>query len=108
MNSIGEKNMLDLLNVQRADSLSKQDFCRERLKKTDYQERAVREIIENGECYRRKDLAVNGNDIRELDVYKRQVHVIVLEIVHNQTSFLCEPLSWFFVYIYIILFNVKI
>ena len=86
MNSIGEKNMLDLLNVQRADSLSKQDFCRERLKKTDYQERAVREIIENGECYRRKDLAVNGNDIRELGYEKEEIKNILGRILNAVVS----------------------
>ena len=74
--------MLDLLNVQMADSLSKQDFCRERLKKTDYQERAVREIIENGECYRRKDLAVNGNDIRELGYEKEEIRNILDRILN--------------------------
>ena len=74
--------MLDLLNVQRADSLSKQDFCRERLKKTDYQERTVREIIENGECYRRKDLAVNGNDIRELGYEKEEIRNILDRILN--------------------------
>lgn len=86
MNSIGEKNMLDLLNVQRADSLSKQDFCRERLKKTDYQERAVREIIENRECYRRKDLAVNGNDIRELGYEKEEIRNILDRILNAVVS----------------------
>ena len=63
-----------------------EDFCRERLKKTDYQERAVREIIENGECYCRKDLAVNGNDIRELGYEKEEIRNILGRILNAVVS----------------------
>lgn len=63
---IGGENVFDLLDVQRADSLSKQDFCRERLKKSDEQEKIVSEIIEKKECVHIKDLAINGYDLIEL------------------------------------------
>ena len=66
MNKIGIKNFINLLNVQRADSMSKQEFCRERLKKSNWQEKTAKEIIQNKECYTLKRLAVNGNDLMKL------------------------------------------
>ena len=66
MNKIGIKNFINLLNVQRADSMSKQEFCRERLKKSNWQEKTAKEIIQNKECYTLKGLAVNGNDLMKL------------------------------------------
>lgn len=63
MNKIGVKEFMDLINVQRADSMAKQEFCRERLKKSDWQEKTAKEIIQNNECFTLKDLAVNGNDL---------------------------------------------
>lgn len=46
--------------------MSKQEFCRERLKKSNWQEKTAKEIIQNKECYTLKGLAVNGNDLMKL------------------------------------------
>lgn len=72
MNKIGVQNFFDLLNVQRADSMSKQEFCRERLKKSDWQEKTASEIIKNKECFTLKDLAINGNDLIKLGFEGKQ------------------------------------
>lgn len=63
---IGAENVFDLLDIQRADSLSKHDFCRERLKKSDEQEDAVKKILCNNECVSIKGLEINGNDLMKL------------------------------------------
>ncbi len=63
---IGFENALSLIDVQRADSLSKHEFCRERLKESDNQERIIKEILENNDCVSIKDLKINGNDLMEI------------------------------------------
>lgn len=80
---IGVENVLDLLDVQRADSLSKQEFCRERLKKSDEQEKAVCEIIENRECVRIKDLEINGYDLMNIGFSGREIKAVLNELLDN-------------------------
>lgn len=80
---IGAENVFDLLDVQRADSLSKQDFCRERLKKSDSQEKTVREIIENHECVCIKDLDINGYDLMEIGFSGRKIKAVLTELLEN-------------------------
>lgn len=74
---IGVENVLDLLDVQRADSLSKQEFCRERLKKSDEQEKTVREIIENHECVSIKDLEINGYDLINIGFSGKEIKAVL-------------------------------
>ncbi|MGN1480677.1 CCA tRNA nucleotidyltransferase [Porcipelethomonas sp.] len=83
LNQIGEENFFNLLDVQRADSMSKQDFCRERLKKTDVQEKTAIKIIENKECYRLKDLAVNGNDLIKLGLKNEQIGLMLNKVLNE-------------------------
>lgn len=80
---IGAENVFDLLDVQRADSLSKQDFCRERLKKSDSQEKTVREIIENHECVCIKDLDINGYDLMEIGFSGKEIKAVLAELLEN-------------------------
>lgn len=72
LNKIGKKNFFDLLNAQRADSMSKQEFCLKRLIQSDRQEKIAKEIIKNKECYTLKDLAVNGYDLIKLGFNGRE------------------------------------
>lgn len=48
LNQIGVRNAFDLIDAQRADSLSKQDFCRERLKKSRYARAVFKGYIKKG------------------------------------------------------------
>lgn len=73
LNEVGEKNFFDLLNAQRADSMSKQEFCLKRLKKSDWQEKTAKEILRNKECYTLKDLAINGNELIKLGFRDREI-----------------------------------
>lgn len=73
LNEVGEKNFFDLLNTQRADSMSKQEFCLKRLKKSDWQEKTAKEILRNKECYTLKDLAINGNELIKLGFRDREI-----------------------------------
>ena len=86
MNKIGIKNFINLLNVQRADSMSKQEFCRERLKKSNWQEKTAKEIIQNKECYTLKGLAVNGNDLMKLG-YKGKENGKMLEYLLKEVIY---------------------
>lgn len=80
---LGFENALDLIDVQRADSLSKQDFCRKRLEKSDAQEKIIREIITGGECISIRQLDVNGNDILKLGFCGSEIRSVLEELLQN-------------------------
>ncbi len=80
---VGMENVFDLLDVQRADSLSKQEFCRERLKKSDGQEKEVCEIIENRECVCIKDLEINGYDLMEIGFSGKEIKTVLNRLLDN-------------------------
>lgn len=80
---IGFENVIDLIDVQRADSLSKHDFCRERLEKLDVQEKIAREINENNECVCVKDLNINGHDLIKLGFYGLEIKLILEKMLHK-------------------------
>lgn len=81
LREIGEENYFTLLNVQRADTLAKQEFCRERLSLTDNQEALARKIIENNECFLLSQLAVNGNNIKKLGYENQEIGKTLNEIL---------------------------
>lgn len=63
LNSLGEKTFFYLLNVMRADCMSKQDFCKASLKKIKDIEDSAKNIIENNICYTLPQMQINGNDL---------------------------------------------
>ncbi len=81
MGEIGVENTLDLIDVQRADSMSKQEFCRERLKKSDNQEKIIREIADNNECISLNQLDISGSDIVKLGVSGRNIGEILNKLL---------------------------
>lgn len=78
---LGFESALDLIDVQRADSLSKQDFCRKRLEKSDAQEKIIREIIVNRECISIRQLDVNGSDILKLGFCGSEIRAVLEELL---------------------------
>lgn len=64
MNKVGEELFLPLMEVMRADTLAKSDYTRqERLDDIDAIIRLYQEILDSKECFRMRDLAVNGRDL---------------------------------------------
>ena len=67
MSAIGENNVRLLLKVQRADAMAQSDYMHEeKLQKIDTACKVFEEIIEEQSCFTLKQLAVNGNDLKEL------------------------------------------
>ena len=64
----GVENTLDLIELQRADSLSKQDFCRSETAIHDKNQSFVEEILANNECVCLKQLKINGNELIEMGI----------------------------------------
>ena len=53
-----------LFKVQRADTAAQSDYLRrEKYAAVDLAEKQAKEIIEADQCFRLKDLAINGNDL---------------------------------------------
>ncbi|MEG0614541.1 MAG: HD domain-containing protein [Oscillospiraceae bacterium] len=81
LNELGTEAFFQLLEVQRADAKSKQDFCRERLKLLDIEEISAKKILENGECFSLKQLAIKGGDLINLGVEPCKIGEILENIL---------------------------
>lgn len=86
LNKIGIENTFDLIDAQRADSLAKQEFCRERLKKSDKQEQDLRDILEKKECYNLNMLEINGSDLIKLGFLGIEIKNILNLLLDNVMS----------------------
>lgn len=64
LNKIGEKQFRRLLDVRRADIRGqKKEYDAERINKVDIIEQMIDEVLQDGECFSIKSLAINGNDL---------------------------------------------
>lgn len=64
LNALGEENLRLLFEVQRADIAAQSGYLRsEKLSAVDFAQQQSDEIIAQGQCFRIRDLAVNGNDL---------------------------------------------
>lgn len=78
LNKLGEEMFLDLLKMKRADIKGQNLSYIDRLKSVDLLEEIYQEIIDEGQCFRLKDLKLNGNDLIDLGVPKGKEVGIVL------------------------------
>ena len=82
LNKFSENNAKNLILVKRADMLSQNPVkiankgCLEELDKIDC---LIEEIASNGDCVRIKDLAINGNDLRELGYTPSPIFKTILD-----------------------------
>lgn len=66
LNKIGEKQFRRLLEVRKADIKGqKPDYEKSRIDKVNNIENILDEILQEQECFSLKDLAVNGNDVKQ-------------------------------------------
>lgn len=71
LNKIGEKQFRRLLEVRKADIKGqKPDYETERIEKINNIERILEEVLAEESCFSLKDLAVNGNDVKETMMLK--------------------------------------
>lgn len=64
LSKIGEENFIDLLKIKEADIRSQNpQYYEERHKKINFAKSIFKEIIAENNCFRLKDLAVNGRDL---------------------------------------------
>ncbi len=82
MNNIGVENFRNLLKIQRADILAQSKYKREqKLSNLDTARRIFDEILESGECYSLKTLAVNGSDLLHLGITEGKYIGKILELL---------------------------
>lgn len=63
LSKIGPEAFFQLMEIQKADSMAKQDFCRERLPIIRQREQLAREMVNGNQCLSLKDLQINGADL---------------------------------------------
>lgn len=69
MNKMGEKQFRRLIEVWRADALAQSpQFQAEKLEKIQQIQVCLETVIEQGQCFQRKDLAVDGRDLIEIGI----------------------------------------
>jgi len=87
LNLLGEKKFFHLLNVLRADCMSKQDFCKESLKKIKDIEVSAQNMIENNICYSLPQMQINGNDLISIGFRGKKIGEILnslLDMIMNK------------------------
>ncbi len=74
LNRFGEENFRKLIKVRKADILAQNpQFTLERLDKVFKVERLLEEVIKDNECFTLKDLAINGNDLKEIGFKGKEI-----------------------------------
>ena len=82
LNKIGTENFENLMKIQRADISAQSKYMREqKLLNLSTAERVYREIIESGECYSLKTLAITGSDLIHLGVNEGKYIGRILEFL---------------------------
>lgn len=71
LSAIGEENVDRLLKVQKADILAQSLYKRkEKLANIELSEQIFREVLAENECFKLKDLSINGHDLLRLGIIK--------------------------------------
>ncbi len=82
LKKIGEENFKRLIKVQRADILAQSKYMREsKLNNLELSQKAFDEIQENNECYKIRDLKINGSDLIHLGITDGKTIGDILEIL---------------------------
>lgn len=69
LNKIGEENFLDLLKIKEADiKAQNQDYYEENHKKLMVAKNIFYKVIKEEQCFKLKDLAINGRDLMHLGI----------------------------------------
>ena len=84
MSEYSEDFLKKLTSLQRADIMAHSAFGKERLKLLDDRARRVAEIIASNDCFRKKDLMINGRDIMDLGVKEGREVGKILEQVFDK------------------------
>jgi tRNA nucleotidyltransferase (CCA-adding enzyme) len=89
LNRLGETLFRQLLEVKRADMAAQSEYARDRKQKElDTLVALANEVIEQGQCFTLKDLAVNGRDLIEMGVNEgKEIGVLLnrmLDLVMNE------------------------
>lgn len=82
LNKIGEENFKRLLKVQKADILAQSKYMREaKLKNLELADDTFNRIIKNNECYKIKELNINGSDLIHLGIVDGKMIGDILQIL---------------------------
>lgn len=100
MNKIGEKNMHRLLQVQYADIMAQSNYLRdEKLSKLSLAESALKEIMQEKDCFTLKQLDINGHDLIKMGItdgkkigctLKKLLGMVMDETIENKNSALLQ------------------
>lgn len=93
------RHFFQLIEVQKADNLAKKPFCAERIPKLENIKRTAENLIKSNSCLDIKNLAVNGNDIKNAGFSGRDIGIILKklldEVIENNISNEYEQLMQF-------------
>lgn len=75
--SIGKEAFFELLQVQQADAMAKQDFCRGRIEHIQNIKSSAISMLDSHECLSLKDLQVTGSDIKSLGFNGKSIGLVL-------------------------------
>jgi tRNA nucleotidyltransferase (CCA-adding enzyme) len=74
LSKVGENNLRDLIEVKRSDKLAQNpEMTGEELANLDITQKVLDNVINDGEAFTVKDLAVNGNDLMAMGFYGKEI-----------------------------------
>ncbi len=82
LNKIGEENFRRLMKVQRADILAQSKYMREaKISSLELAEKTFENILNSGDCYKIRDLKINGSDLIHLGITEGKTIGVILELL---------------------------
>ncbi len=78
---LGEKNFMRLMDIQRADSLSKNDFC---IKETDHIDsirNQAKEILKYNECISIDQMDINGSQLADIGFNGKEIGKVLRQLL---------------------------
>lgn len=78
---IGEKNFMRLMDIQRADSLSKNDFCIKETEHIDSVRRQAEKILKYNECINIAQMNITGSQIADIGFKGKEIGKILRQLL---------------------------
>lgn len=88
LNRFGEKMMLKLISVHIADDMGKAPQFQQRITEYRAAEQTIHQLVKENECFSLKQLAVNGNDMKEIGFCGKEIgdilNTLLAEVIDNK------------------------
>lgn len=83
LNRFGEEILLKLISVHIADDMGKASEFQQRITEYRAAEQTIRQLVDENECFSLKQLAVNGNDMKQIGFRGKEIGDVLNTLLTN-------------------------